>query len=154
VIAGGLILSVWGGFKRRIYTSFLGMLGMGIGVLFLGLVPRQLFLGAVGAMALAGIMNPITNGPLMAILQAAVAPEMQGRVFSILETLASGASPLGLAIAGPVADLFGIQIWFILGGMSLLLMGAVGFFIPPLVRIEEGPKAELSRDLSSPSPPR
>jgi len=154
VIAGGLILSVWGGFKRRIYTSFLGMLGMGIGVLFLGLVPRQLFLGAVGAMALAGIMNPITNGPLMAILQAAVAPEMQGRVFSILETLASGASPLGLAIAGPVADLFGIQIWFILGGMSLLLMGAVGFFIPPLVHIEEGPKAELSRDLSSPSSPR
>ena len=105
-------------------------------------------------MALAGIMNPITNGPLMAILQAAVAPEMQGRVFSILETLASGASPLGLAIAGPVADLFGIQLWFILGGMSLLLMGAVGFFIPSLVRIEEGPKAELSRDLSSPSPPR
>ncbi len=107
-------------------------------------------------MALIGIMNPITNGPLMAILQAAVTPEMQGRVFSILETLASGASPLGLAIAGPVADLFGIQIWFILGGISLLLMGAAGFFIPALVRIEEGPKPDPkpSRDLSSPSPPR
>jgi len=152
-IAGGLILSVWGGFKRRIYTSFFGMLGMGMGFLFLGLIPAWLFLGAVGAHVFIGIMGPILNGPLVAIIQAAVAPEMQGRVFSIIETLATGASPLGLAIAGPVADLFGIQIWFILGGMSLLLMGVVGFFIPALVRIEEGPKKESSRDLSSLSPP-
>jgi len=154
-IAGGLILSVWGGFKRRIYTSFFGMLGMGMGFLFLGLIPAWLFLGAVGAHVFIGIMGPILNGPLVAIIQAAVAPEMQGRVFSIIETLATGASPLGLAIAGPVADLFGIQIWFILGGMSLLLMGVVGFFIPALVRIEEGPKreSEPSRDLSSLSPP-
>jgi len=152
-IAGGLILSVWGGFKRRIYTSLFGMLGMGVGVLFLGLVPGWLFWGAVGAMAFIGIMNPITNGPLTAVLQAAVTPEMQGRVFSLVSTLSAGASPLGLALAGPVADLFGIQIWFILGGMSLLLMGVVGFFIPALVRIEEGPKKEPSRDLSSLSPP-
>jgi len=153
VIGGGLILSIWGGFKRRIYTSFLGMLGMGIGVLFLGLVPGWLFWGAVGAMAFIGIMSSITNGPLVAILQAAVAPEMQGRVFSISDTLAGGASPLGLAIAGPVADLWGIQVWFILGGISLLLMGAAGFFIPAVIRIEEGPKTEPSRDLSSPPPP-
>jgi len=152
-IAGGLILSIWGGFKRRIYTSFLGMLGMGIGVLFLGFAPGWLFLGAIGSMAFMGIMNPILNGPIVAILQAAVAPEMQGRVFSIIGTFARGASPLGLALAGPVADLFGIQIWFVLGGMSLLLMGVVGFFIPALVRIEEGPKKEPSRDLSSLSPP-
>ena len=154
VIVGGLFLSAWGGFKKKIHTSLAGMIGMGLGVVAIGLLPPPWFYGAILAMGVFGFANPITNGPLTAILQTAVAPEMQGRVFSLIGSLSAGASPIGLALAGPMADLFGIQIWFILGGMSLLLMGAVGFFIPPLVRIEEGPKAELSRDLSSPSPPR
>lgn len=155
-IAGGLILSVWGGFKRRIYTSLLGMLGMSVGVLTLGFVPAHLFLVAVGASVLIGVMNPITNGPLTAIFQAAVAPEMQGRVFSLLSSMAIGASPLGLAVAGPVADLLGIQAWFILGGIGLFVMGLGGFFIPSLVRIEEGPKAstEPATDSTSSSSPR
>ena len=154
VIVGGLFLSAWGGFKKKIHTSLAGMIGMGLGVVAIGLLPPPWFYGAILAMGVFGFANPITNGPLTAILQTAVAPEMQGRVFSLIGSLSAGASPIGLALAGPVADLLGIQLWFILGGMSLLLMGAVGFFIPPLVRIEEGPKAELSRDLSSPSPPR
>ena len=33
VVLGGLTLSVWGGFRRRIYTSLLGLLGMGAGIL-------------------------------------------------------------------------------------------------------------------------
>jgi len=154
VIVGGLFLSAWGGFKKKIHTSLAGMIGMGLGVVAIGLLPPPWFYGAILAMGVFGFANPITNGPLTAFLQTAVAPEMQGRVFSLIGSLSAGASPIGLALAGPVADLFGIQIWFILGGMGLLLMGAVGFFIPSLVRIEEGPKAELSRDLSSPSPPR
>jgi DHA3 family macrolide efflux protein-like MFS transporter len=154
VIVGGLFLSAWGGFKKKIHTSLAGMIGMGLGVVAIGLLPPPWFYGAILAMGVFGFANPITNGPLTAFLQTAVAPEMQGRVFSLIGSLSAGASPIGLALAGPVADLFGIQIWFILGGMGLFLMGAVGFFIPPLVRIEEGPKAELSRDLSSPSPPR
>lgn len=144
-IAGGLILSVWGGFRRRIYTSFTGMIGMGLGVLALGIAPSAWFVVAVGAMAFAGIMNPITNGPLTAILQAAVAPEMQGRVFSLVSSMCVGASPLGLALAGPVSDVFGIRTWFILGGISLILMGIGGFFVPALVRIEEGPTKTPTR---------
>ncbi|MCX7844217.1 MAG: MFS transporter [Candidatus Bipolaricaulota bacterium] len=138
VIAGGLLLSAWGGFKRRIYTALLGMAGMGVGVVALGMAPAHRFPLALGAMAWVGLMNPITNGPLMAILQATVAPEIQGRVFSVISSLAEGASPVGLALAGPVADLFGVQVWFLLGGSGLLLMGLGGFFVPSLVRIEEG----------------
>lgn len=137
-IAGGLVLSIWGGFRRRIYTSFTGMIGMGIGVLALGIAPAAWFAVAVGAMALTGIMNPITNGPLTAILQAAVAPEMQGRVFSLVYSMSAGASPLGLTLAGPVSDIFEIQTWFMLGGIGLTIMGIGGFFVPALVRIEEG----------------
>ncbi len=139
VIAGGFILSLWGGFKRRIYTALMGMVGMGLGVLLLGLVPPTGFFLALAGMAWIGVMNPLINGSLTAIFQATVAPEMQGRVFSVMSSVLGAASPWGLALAGPVADLFGVQIWFILGGVSLLTMGLGGFFIPSLVRIEEGP---------------
>ncbi|MGC9019190.1 MAG: MFS transporter [Candidatus Bipolaricaulaceae bacterium] len=147
IIAGGLFLSLWGGFRRRIHTALFGMIGMGLGVGALGILPPPWFFGAILAMGFTGFMNPITNGPLMAILQAAVGPEIQGRVFSLLSSLTGAASPVGLALAGPLADLFGVQVWFISGGLGLILMGFSGFFLPALVRIEEGPPS------SSPASP-
>jgi len=59
-------------------------------------------------------MQPITNGPIMAIMQATVAPEMQGRVFSLIQAGATAMTPIGLLIGGPVADRFGVQSWFLL----------------------------------------
>ena len=140
VIAGGLILAAWGGFKRKIHTSLMGIAGMSLGVLTLGLVPGEGLYVALAAMGLLGVMNPMANGPLTAILQTAVAPEVQGRVFSLVSTVAMGMSPLGLAVAGPVADLLGIQAWYVAGGAALLLIGVAGFFIPAVIQVEEGPK--------------
>ena len=40
----------------------------------------------------------------MAIGQAKIAPEFQGRVFGLLRTVAQAAVPLALAAAGPLAD--------------------------------------------------
>ncbi|MCU0500205.1 MAG: MFS transporter, partial [Anaerolineae bacterium] len=37
VVLGGLTLSVWGGFRRRILTTLVGLIGMGIGTLMIGL---------------------------------------------------------------------------------------------------------------------
>jgi hypothetical protein len=39
-------------------------------------------------------------------------------------------------IAGPLSDKFGIQTWFLLGGMICVLMAVAGFFIPALKNIE------------------
>jgi DHA3 family macrolide efflux protein-like MFS transporter len=136
VIAGGLLLGVWGGFKRRIVTSLMGVIGIGIGSLIIGLIPASAFSIAIGALVLAGIMQPIANGSLGAILQASVAPEMQGRVFTLLGSAATAMIPIGLAIAGPLSDRFGIQIWFIIGGVICLLMGVLQFFIPAVMGVE------------------
>mgnify|MGYP001266226457 CR=1 FL=1 len=62
VIAGGLLLGAWGGFKRRIFTSLVGLVGLGLSVLMVGLVPASLFPLAVVAMGLMGMMSAITNG--------------------------------------------------------------------------------------------
>ena len=137
-IVGGLVLSAWGGFKRRIVTSLVGLLGMGIGCLVMGLLPSSAFAIAVGTMLFLGIVNPIVNGPLIAAVQAAVAPEMQGRVFTLISSLAAAMSPIGLMIAGPISDKLGVQTWFIIGGIVTGLMGVASLFIPAIMHFEDG----------------
>ncbi len=136
VIAGGLVLSAWGGFRRRIATSLLGITGLGVGVLVVGLAPANLYAMALGGMLLLGIMNPIANGPLSAVLQSTVRPDMQGRVMSLTMSLAIAMTPLSLLVAGPVSDWLGIQIWYWIGGSLCLLMGLAGFFIPVIMNVE------------------
>jgi DHA3 family macrolide efflux protein-like MFS transporter len=97
ILLGGLTLSAWGGFKRKVYTMLMGLIGVGIGILVLGLTPGHLFFIALGSMFFVGLMIPLTDGPLMAIFQSTVAPEMQGRVFALLGSLTSISAPLGLA---------------------------------------------------------
>jgi DHA3 family macrolide efflux protein-like MFS transporter len=144
MMAGGLTLGVWGGFRRRILTTFAGLIGMGTGVLLVGVTPASLFVMAVVAMFLTGFMNPITNGPVHAVLQAVVAPEMQGRVFTLVGSIAALMSPIGLLIAGPLSDVVGVRAWFIVGGIATAVLGVVCFFIPAAVHIEDGRQAAES----------
>jgi DHA3 family macrolide efflux protein-like MFS transporter len=50
------------------------------------------------------------------------------------------AIPIGTAIAGPVSDAVGIQTWFIVGGVAMILSGIVGFLIPAMRNLEYHPK--------------
>lgn len=137
IIAGGVLLGVWGGFRRRIVTSLVALLGLGLGVLLVGAAPAELFFLAVAGMLGMGIMSSMTNGPILALFQALVAPEMQGRVLTLLTSLSMAMSPLSLIVAGPIADAIGVRTWYLVGGFVTLLVGVAGFFIPPLINIEE-----------------
>lgn len=137
ILVGGGVLSVWGGFKRRILTSLIGLMGMGVGTLLLALAPPSAILLAVGAAAVVGAMNPLTMGPFLAVIQATVEPDMQARVLTLMSSVGAAMAPVGLIIAGPVADRFGIQSWFFLGGALCVLMGISGLFIPAVMNIEE-----------------
>ncbi len=137
MILGGLLLGVWGGFKKRIVTSMMGIIGLGVGVIATGLAPSNMFWMALVGMSVMGFMNPITNGPLHAVIQANVKPEMQGRVMALIGSAATAMTPLSLAVAGPVSDQIGIQTWYIFGGIACLLMGTAAFFIPAIMNVEQ-----------------
>jgi DHA3 family macrolide efflux protein-like MFS transporter len=137
VIVGGALLGVWGGFKRRILTSMLGLMGMGAGTLILALAPSSAMYLAVGGALLVGVMNPITIGPFFAVIQSTIEPDMQARILTLLSSVGGGMAPVGLMIAGPVADRFGIQAWFLLGGSLCVLMGITGLFVPAVMNIEQ-----------------
>lgn len=136
-LGGGVLLGVWGGFKRRILTSMLGLAGLGAGTLLIGIAPENGFWIALAGMVLVGVMNTLTNGPFMAILQTIVAPEMQGRVFTVLMSISMGMSPVGLAISGPLADHLGVQVWYLSGAAVCLLMLLSVLLIPALLKMED-----------------
>ncbi len=143
VIAGGVFLSIWGGFRRRVLTSMVGVIGIGMGSILVGFAPSSAYFLAVTGMFIMGFALPITNGPLLAAVQAVVAPEMQGRVFTLINSAASAMTPLGLIIAGPVVDRFGAQSWYIMAGFISILMAIIGCFIPAVMNLEKGRQPEI-----------
>ena len=143
MFVGGAVLGAWGGFKRNILTSILGLVGMGLGTLVFAAAPSNaLWLAVIGAL-LVGIMTPMTMGPFYAMVQTIVEPDMQARIFSLLNSVGTAMVPIGLLVAGPVADRFSIQIWFLFGGLLCILMAICGLFIPAVMQIE-------SRDIPMP----
>ena len=137
MIVGGGLLGVWGGFERKILTSMIGLMGMGVGTLVLALAPASAMPMAIGGALLVGLMSPITMGPFFAVIQSTVEPDIQARIFSLLNSVGSAMAPVGLMFAGPAADRFGIQAWFLLGGLLCILMAVAGLFIPAVMNIEE-----------------
>jgi DHA3 family macrolide efflux protein-like MFS transporter len=134
-IAGGILLGVWGGFRRRVHTTFVGLMLAGAGTVVLG-TATSAATALVGIVVL-GVTISLVNGPIQAVLQATVAPEFQGRVFTLYTSAAGAMIPLGLAIAAPVAELLGVHAWYLAGGVACIAMGVVGFLIPSIARIED-----------------
>jgi DHA3 family macrolide efflux protein-like MFS transporter len=137
IVAGGLGLSLWGGFKRRIVTSQLGTFGVGVGLLAMGLTPSGAFGLALGGMLLVGLMMPVYSAPRLAIYQSAIPPEMQGRFFTLNDSLLQVMAPLGLAVSGPLSDLLGVRTWIALAGVSCMVIGLARALIPCIRQIED-----------------
>jgi len=91
----------------------------------------------VAGIVLLGVTIPCVNGPIQAVLQATVAPDLQGRVFTLYGSAAGAMIPLGLAIAAPVAELLGVSAWYLAGGAACVAMGVTGFLVPSIARIED-----------------
>jgi DHA3 family macrolide efflux protein-like MFS transporter len=144
VIVGGLVLSAWGGFKRRIITSLLGIIGIGAGVILMGIAPVNLFYLVLVANFIIGMTQVFANGPLMAIFQSAIEPDMQGRVFSLISAGATAMMPLSLLVAGPISDWLGVRIWYLFGGGLCILVTMVAFSFPAIMNIENNSHQALS----------
>ena len=102
-ILGGVIMSIWGGPKRRIRGIIWGMfIGSGLGTIVLGLNGGFL----VWAMGIFfwTITDPLVMGSSQSIWQSKVPPDMQGRVFSVRFFIALVGSLPAMLIAGPLAD--------------------------------------------------
>ena len=102
-VVGGLLVSTWGGPKRKIHSICAGTaLSFLLGDFLLAL-GRNVQIWALAAF-LAALFIPFISSAHRAIWQAKVAPEVQGRVFSVKGMLELVPMPLGYLLAGPLAD--------------------------------------------------
>jgi DHA3 family macrolide efflux protein-like MFS transporter len=102
MLAGSLIMSVWGGPQRRINGVLTFELLSGICFMLIGLRP-SFWLVAAGAFG-AHVTIAVVFGSNQAIWQSKVVPEVQGRVFATQQMVARAAAPLAYLLAGPLAD--------------------------------------------------
>ena len=101
-VVGGVVMSAWGGFKRRVHGVLLGWILLSIPFALVG-IARDLPLW-LPAMFLTSLFGPLVNTSNQAIWQAKVAPDVQGRVFSARRLIAWLTNPISPIIGGTLAD--------------------------------------------------
>jgi DHA3 family macrolide efflux protein-like MFS transporter len=137
MIAGGILLGIWGGFRSRVKTAMSAMTIMGGGLLLFSFLAKDAFLIGVGLLFVFGTMNSIANASFFALLQATVPAGIQGRVFTLMMSLIMSMTPVGLALAGPVADLLGLRIWYTVAGVVMMVISVGALFVPTIRNLEE-----------------
>ena len=159
-VAGGVLMSAWGGFKNRVHGVLAGWIICSIFLAVTGMgttVPVWIV-----ASALSTFFAPLINGSNQAIWQAKVAPDLQGRVFSARRLIAWMTNPISPLIAGTLADYVlepamsaqsglasafewlivpgpgaGMALLVFFGGLGGILAGLAGYFVHAIRHAED-----------------
>ncbi|MHA1473775.1 MAG: MFS transporter [Promethearchaeota archaeon] len=144
VFLGAIIMTVKKHWRHMKITIIVGLFSTSAGLLALGLVPPGNFIALYIVAGLFLIMNPIVNGLFQTMIVFMIPPEKMGRVISVLITMSSIASPLGLIIAGPSADLLGSipLLYIICGILSALVVLLTMFRKSALKMMKEGQRLQ------------
>lgn len=122
MVAGGLLMSTWGGFKSRVRTISVGLLAFGSLAIAMGLSKQ--FALYLALMAIYGVAITMVQTATATLIQEKAEVSMQGRVFGLLGAMYSGFLPIGMAIFGPMADKVPLQ-WIMIGsGIALIALCA------------------------------
>jgi DHA3 family macrolide efflux protein-like MFS transporter len=124
MMLGGILLSVWGGFKNKIHSMGLAWALFGLEAVGLGLLPR--FGPYVAVMGLCGVTMQLYNTPSMTLMQTKIEPEFMGRVFSVFGMVSSLVMPAGMLIWGPLADIVPIR-YLLIGTGSVMAVASIPF---------------------------
>ena len=136
LIAGGLLLTTWGGFKKKVVTMYVGGGLQGLALALLGLTPKHLFPVAVALMGANGLLNALYNGAIAPVVQTVVPADMQGRVFTLFNSICQGVYPISLAVLGPVVGLIGLRSWYVGGGILVFVVCTAALFVPSIAHLE------------------
>jgi len=137
MVLGGLLLGIWGGFKHRIWTIGFAMCGLGLCFIAVSQLETNQFNIFLAIFFVLSMMIPMIDGPFLAILQAHIPPDYQGRVLTLTSSLLNLTTPIGLSVAGPLSDHIGIRFWYALAGVLCVLSMLAAVFIPQVRNIEK-----------------
>ena len=123
--------------KRAIMLTAVLTLGVAMTVIaFLPPLPVILILCAIVGLVY-GPIAPIYNF----VMQTRAPQHLRGRVVGVMGSLAYAAGPLGLIIAGPLADSAGLQVTFLALSLPMLVIGVIAVFMSSLRELDRTPDA-------------
>ena len=128
MLLGGVILSIWGGFKKRRYTIGLSVLLMGVSNMLSGLLPPDAFLVFVVCLYCYGNFRSILRCAKCDFFKKRSNQNIWGEFFSLLTSAASLAMPFGLVISGPLAERLGVEKWFVICGIGIIIVALARIF--------------------------
>lgn len=121
---GALAVSLFMAYKE-IHTSHFRLVGLAsviFGAAMVLLLPARRLITFAGVMAVMGMGSPLYYTPLMTHIQENTKESNMGRTFSCVDLFSSLATPLGMAVFGPLANL-NILLPFIIPGILLIVSG-------------------------------
>ena len=120
MLAGGLLMSIWGGFKRRVTTMSVGLIAFGSLAIGMGLSKQ--FALYLSLMIIYGVAITMVQTATTTLIQERAEMSVQGRVFGLFGAMYSGFLPVGMAVFGPMADKISLQ-WIMIGsGIALIVL--------------------------------
>lgn len=120
MLAGGLLMSIWGGFKSRVTTMSVGLIAFGSLAIGMGLSKQ--FALYLSLMIIYGVAITMVQTATTTLIQERAEMSVQGRVFGLFGAMYSGFLPVGMAVFGPMADKISLQ-WIMIGsGIALIVL--------------------------------
>jgi hypothetical protein len=102
MLIGSILLSIWGGPKKKVFSIMIFVSIASLGLVVAGLRPNALIM-AIGYFILLFAI-PLSSGSSQAIFQTKVPLVLQGRVFAMRSMISRSMMPLAFLSAGPLAD--------------------------------------------------
>lgn len=167
-VTGAIILSAWGGTKKRVNGMLAGFMGAGVAKTVFGL--GQSLTVWLPAQFCSSLNFPLLGSSETALWMEAVPPKLQGRVFAANSLVLELVSAIATLIAGPLSDrilepamqsqnslssLFapifgngagaGMALLYVVCAIGMFSIGAVGFRLPQLHQLENAVSEEQKR---------
>ena len=128
MLGGGVLVSTLLAKRSRIGLILVSTFGFGAFTIGLGLSPNLWVFYTF--MFLIGLFVPLFSTPYMTLVQETVPAEMHGRVFSYVGIVMALATPVGMAIFGPLSDVISVQLVLVGAGIVTILVMAVAILVP------------------------
>ncbi len=142
-IAGGLLMVFWVGFRSKLRTSITGDLFSAVGMFVIGIAAKNQPGLAIFAWAINGLGEAVCMAPLRGLVESRTRVDMQGRVLSISDSLMNLSVPVAMLIAGPFAEAFGAQAWYVMSGICGFALSCTAMFLPAILCFEKLKPAKM-----------
>lgn len=128
MMLGAIVIGIKSRGENPFATMSIAIIGIGLTAGIGGLLTPEFYIVFAVLAFFMGFSDSFFNVPFMAYIQRTVSEENMGKVISIIMTVMSISMPIGLIISGPITEKIGVDNWFAICGMIIIVIGIYLYF--------------------------